>query len=204
MAEAAQERLSGLNVYYDNRFDRQAVKILPGEFYATSEDAMIVTVLGSCVAACLRDTKNHILGMNHFLLPCDFGDDCARYGAPARYGMHAMELLINQMMRMGGDRRYMQAKVFGGGNVLKGITVNNVGQRNADFVVEYLRRENIPIVASDLLGDYPRKVYFFPEDGEVKVKKIKRLNNTTIVDRESVYRQKLKQKDADIEFDLFQ
>ncbi|AXR07701.1 chemoreceptor glutamine deamidase CheD [Salinimonas sediminis] len=204
MAEVAQERLSGLNVYYDNRFERQAVKILPGEYFATNKNSLIVTVLGSCVSACLRDTKNGIFGMNHFLLPCDYGDDCYKYGAPARYGMHAMELVINEMMRMGADRRYLQAKVFGGGNVLKGITVNNIGLKNAEFVAQYLRTESIPIVASDLLGDYPRKIYFFPETGEVKVKRLKRLNNTTIMDRETVYRMKLKEHIREDDFDLFE
>jgi len=142
--------------------------------------------------------------MNHFLLPCDYGDDCYKYGAPARYGMHAMELVINEMMRMGADRRYLQAKVFGGGNVLKGITVNNIGLKNAEFVAQYLRTESIPIVASDLLGDYPRKIYFFPETGEVKVKRLKRLNNTTIMDRETVYRMKLKEHIREDDFDLFE
>ena len=203
MAEAAQERLSGLNIYYDNRFSRQAVKILPGEYFASNSATMIVTVLGSCVAACLRDSKNKVHGMNHFLLPTDYQDDNYKYGAPARYGMHAMELLINDMVRLGADRRNIQAKIFGGGSVMGQLTHSNVGEKNAEFVIDYLRTEHIPIQASDLLGEYPRKVYFIPESGEVRVKKIKRLHNTTIMDRESTYQRKLKEQKTRTPFDLF-
>ena len=204
MADAARERLESLNMYYDHRFARQAVKILPGEYFATRNEHLIVTVLGSCVSACLRDTRNGVYGMNHFLLPSEYGDTCHEYGAPARYGMYAMELMINNMLRLGADRRYLRAKVFGGGNVLKGITVNNVGAKNAEFVTRYLRTENIPIIASDLLGDYPRKIYFFPETGEIKVKRLLRLNNTTILDREALYRMKLKTPMTNTDFDLFE
>ena len=103
-----------------------------------------------------------------------------------------MEILITQILKLGGDKRRLEAKVFGGGAVLQGMTTNIVGQRNAEFVVDFLKTEQIPILASDLLDIYPRKVYFFPETGEVKVRKLKSLHNTTILDRESEYRLKLK------------
>tara|TARA_R110001599_G_scaffold8717_1_gene42755 strand:+ start:9597 stop:10226 length:630 start_codon:yes stop_codon:yes gene_type:complete len=180
------------NRYYDRHFDCDAIKILPGEYYATTEKTLILTVLGSCVAVCLRDPKLKIGGMNHFLLPNDNSVGDSPVSASARYGTYAMEILMTQIMKLGGDKNRLEAKVFGGGAVLQGMTTNTVGQRNAEFVVDFLNTENIPIMASDLLDIYPRKVYFFPETGEVKVRKLKSLHNNTILDRETEYRLKLK------------
>lgn len=187
--------------YYDRHFERHAVKILPGEYFVTSGDKMIVTVLGSCVAVCLRDKAIGIGGMNHFLLPNDGNNETGLLTESARYGVYAMELLINHLLKMGASRTRMEAKVFGGGNVLRGLKLNNVGQRNATFVLEYLHNESIPVVAKDLLDEFPRKVYFFPDTGNVLVKKIKTLHNTTIMDRESEYRMRVKftPKSGDVE-----
>jgi chemotaxis protein CheD len=112
-----------------------------------------------------------------------------------------MELLINHLLKIGANRNRLEAKVFGGGNVLRGLTVNNVGERNAEFVLDYLHNEGIPIVAQDLLGPYPRKVYFFPNTGKVLIKKIKSIHNSTILDRESEYRMRVKYtpKSGDVE-----
>jgi len=177
-------------LYYDRNFKSQAVKILPGEYYATARPMLIVTVLGSCVSACIRDRVTGVGGMNHFMLPAlnDFGEPV---NASARYGTFAMEILINQLLKMGGRRQNLEAKVFGGGNVIKGFTVANVGERNAAFVREYLKAEQIPIVAEDLLDVYPRKVYFFPAEGRVLIKKLKSLHNDTIVRREMEYNTRL-------------
>lgn len=189
------------NIYFDRHFNRQAVKILPGEYYVTTGDKMIVTVLGSCIAVCLRDKYTGVGGMNHFLLPNDGSNDTGLLTESARYGIYAMELLINHLLKMGANRTRFEAKVFGGGNVLRGMTVNNVGQRNAEFVLDYLQVEQIPVVARDLLGEFPRKVYFFPDTGQVLVKKIKTLHNSTISDRESEYRMRVKftPKSGDVE-----
>lgn len=112
-----------------------------------------------------------------------------------------MELLINHLLKIGANRNRFEAKIFGGGNVLRGMTVNNVGERNAEFVLDYLHNEGIPIVAQDLLGEHPRKVYFFPSVGKVMVRKIKTIHNTTILDRESEYRMRVKytSKSGDVE-----
>jgi len=189
------------NTYYDRHFDKDAVKILPGEYYVTAGDKLIVTVLGSCVAVCLRDKFSGVGGMNHFLLPNDGSNQTGLLTESARYGVYAMELLINHLLKLGANRSRMEAKIFGGGNVLRGMTVNNVGERNAEFVLDYLHNEGIPIVAQDLLGEFPRKVYFFPETGKVMVRKIKSIHNTTIMDRESEYRMRVKYtpKSGDIE-----
>lgn len=180
------------NRYFDRQFERDAVKILPGEYYATTANTMIVTVLGSCVSACLRDRKSGIAGMNHFLLPFDQVANASLVSDSARYGVYAMEILINHLLNLGASKNQLEAKVFGGGNVLKGMTTLNIGQRNADFVLEFLKLENIPVVAKDLLDNYPRKVYFFPDTGKVLVRKIKSINNKTIVEREHAYQYKLR------------
>lgn len=196
-----EELVDGVNSYFDPHFQCDAVKILPGEYFATRKGTMIVTVLGSCVAACLRDPVAKIAGMNHFLLPTDTNPGSQTVSDSARYGNFAMEKLINEMLKLGARRERIQAKVFGGGNVLKGLTINNIGERNAEFILEYLAIENIPLLNSDLLDQYPRKVYFFPDTGRVTVRKIKSLNNTTILDRESMYRSKLREivKEHDVE-----
>lgn len=178
------------NFYYDNHFSIDAVKILPGEYYATVRPMLIITVLGSCVAACIRDKISGIGGMNHFMLPfvSDFGESI---NTSARYGTYAMEVLIKQLLEMGAQRKNLEAKIFGGGNLLKSFTLDKVGERNATFVRNYLKQESIPIVAEDLLDIYPRKIYFFPEQGTVKVKKLVRLHNDTIVQRELEHRKRM-------------
>ena len=190
------------NLYFDRNFNVQAVKILPGEYYATTRSMLIVTVLGSCVAACIRDRISGIGGMNHFMLPAisDFADPA---GSSARYGTYAMEILINHLLKMGARRQSLEAKIFGGGNVVKGFTVSNVGERNAQFAHEYLLAENIPVVAEDLLDIYPRKVYFFPENGKVMVKKLKKMHNDTIVQREQEYGSRLRSEKISGDVDLF-
>ncbi len=150
------------NRYFDRHFEREAVKILPGEYFATKSDTLIVTVLGSCVSACIRDRVNGIAGMNHFLLPNDGSGQDNILSESARYGAYAMEILINHLIKLGSRREHLEAKVFGGGNVLKGFTTINVGERNAEFVLEYLKLERIPVIAQDLIDVYTRKVYFFP------------------------------------------
>jgi chemotaxis protein CheD len=192
------------NRYFDRHFNQIAVKILPGEYYATAEKNMIVTVLGSCVSVCLRDTITKVGGMNHFLLPgSDEGDAGALMSESSRYGTYAMEILINELLKLGASKNRLEAKIFGGGNVMQGLTMGNVGERNADFVLQYLRTEGIPVLAEDLLGPYPRKVYFFTETGDVKVRKIKSIHNNTIMDRESEYRLKIKQRPQSGDVDLF-
>lgn len=190
------------NRYFDRFFNREAAKILPGEYYVTNQNTMIVTVLGSCVSACIRDPRTGIAGMNHFLLPGDpSGSD--QLDPSARYGAYAMELLVNQLLKLGASRHHLEAKVFGGGNVLRGLTLHNVGQRNGEFVTDYLHNEEIPVLASDIGGDYPRKVYFFPETGKVKVRRLRSLHNTTILDRESEYRARVKKTPVSGDVDLF-
>lgn len=178
--------------YFDRHFGCEAAKILPGEYFATDKSMVLVTVLGSCVAACIHDTKLKIGGMNHFMLPRREQDPSNPVSLSARYGTYAMEILINQLIKMGARRENLEVKVFGGANVLRGFTLNSIGESNATFVGEYLRYEGIRLVAEDLLGTHPRKVYYFPTTGRVLVKKIRELHNHTIVERESEYDMRLR------------
>ncbi|MGZ8252512.1 MAG: chemoreceptor glutamine deamidase CheD, partial [Methylophilaceae bacterium] len=120
-----------------------------------------------------------------------------------RYGTYAMEVLINQLLRNGARRENLEAKIFGGGNVLRSFTTTNVGDRNASFVKKFLKEERIRITGEDLLDIYPRKVYYFPKTGKVLVKKLKQLNNYTLVKREEAYASKLKTNDVGGEVELF-
>jgi chemotaxis protein CheD len=192
------------NIYYDRTFDCDAAKILPGEYFFTPKDMMIVTVLGSCVAACIRDRVTGIGGMNHFMLP-DGGSetDNSPVSVSMRYGTYAMEVLINDLLKAGAKRENLEAKVFGGGNVLRGFVAINVGERNAQFVRDYLKAESIKVVAEDLNDVHPRKVYFFPRTGKVLVKKLKQLNNNTLVNREQDYANRLHNKPVAGDIELF-
>ena len=190
------------NVYYDRTFDCDAAKILPGEYYYTAKDMLIVTVLGSCVSACVRDRVKGLGGMNHFMLP-DGGDPGNPVSASMRYGTYAMEVLINDLLKAGARRENLEAKVFGGGAVLRGFSAMNVGERNAAFVINFLKTERIPVLAEDLNDIYPRKVYFFPRTGKVLVKKLMQTHNDTLAKRELAYASRLKVTPVAGDVDLF-
>jgi len=191
------------NRYYDNTFNMEAIKLLPGEYYVTKRDMVLVTVLGSCVAACIRDRVTGVGGMNHFMLPDDKNGTSNPVGAAARYGAYAMEMMINQLLKAGAKRSNLEAKLFGGGNVLRGFTITNVGARNVDFALKYLRNEQIKVIAKSLLDIYPRKIYFFPATGRVMLKKLRQANNDTIIERESEYGSRLKHADIQGDIELF-
>lgn len=189
------------NVYYDRTFGCDAAKILPGEYYYTDRDMLIVTVLGSCVSACIRDRSTGLGGMNHFMLPD--GGDTGPVSASMRYGTYAMEVLINDLLKSGARRESLEAKVFGGGAVLRGFSAMNVGERNAAFVTSFLKTEKIPVLAEDLNDIHPRKVYFFPRTGKVLVKKLMQTHNDTLAKRELDYASRLKVTPVAGEIDLF-
>ena len=153
--------------YYDATLQTRAIRLLPADYAVSDEPLAIVTLLGSCVAACLYDPLLRVGGMNHFMLPD--GDDGAGFG---RYGSYAMELLINEMLKSGARRESLQAKIFGGAQVMSNFTTMNVGERNTDFVIDYLQTERIPLLSQDVLDIYPRKVCFFPVTGKAMVKRL--------------------------------
>jgi chemotaxis protein CheD len=190
------------STYFDAEHKLPGVKLLPGEYHVSREDMVQVTVLGSCVAACIRDTRTGYGGMNHFMLPDGGGE--GNQDAPARYGVYAMEVLINSLIKLGANRQYFEAKVFGGGNVMRVLSQSNVGQRNAEFVLDFLAAEKIRVAARDLEDIYPRKVYFFPASGKVRVKKLLDTHSRTIVDREVEYKSRVVGKvDSGGDIELF-
>jgi len=146
--------------------------VLPGEYFVHNEDMLLLTTLGSCIAACLWDRHARIGGMNHFMLP----DGTGSANDGGRYGSYAMELLINEMMKRGASRTSLEAKVFGGGQVISGMNTMNVGERNTQFVLDYLKTEHIPVVSKDVLDVYPRKVCFLPASGKAMVKRLASTN----------------------------
>jgi len=157
--------------YYDSTFACEAVKILPNEYYVTNgEDLMLSTVLGSCVSACIHDPVTKVGGMNHFMLP--EGDSTSPASATMRYGSFAMEVLINELIKAGADRNRLEAKVFGGGAVLSAIQQMNIGERNGEFVLHYLKTEGIPVRAQDLGDVHARRINYFPRSGKVMVRRM--------------------------------
>ena len=200
MRHAYDESLAN-NRYYDRNFGVEAAKILPGEYFVSDQGLLLVTVLGSCVAACIRDVEAGIGGMNHFMLPDEGHGDSQ--GSSARYGTYAMELLINHLLKNGARRSRLEAKVFGGGAVLSSMTTSNIGARNAEFVLNYLKIEKIPVVAKDLLDSYPRKVYYFSQSGRVLVKKLHRVHNETLFSRERDYKDRLSGTKVEGDVELF-
>lgn len=189
------------NRYHDRNLGLDAVKILPGEYFVTGGDEVLVTVLGSCVSACIRDIDTGLGGMNHFMLPDEGGREVL--SASARYGNYAMEVLINHLLKLGARRMRLEAKVFGGGAVMESLSGSKVGIRNAEFVLDYLKTERIPVMAKDLLDAYPRKIYYFPNSGRVLVKRLHRVHNDTLLVRESDYLKRLQSTKVEGDIELF-
>ena len=165
--------------FYEAHFKSDAVKVLPGEYYVDDEDLLIMTTLGSCIAACLWDRHARVGGMNHFMLPEGVGDS-------GRYGSFAMELLINELLKRGATRSGLEAKVFGGGAVISGMSSLNVGERNTTFVLDYLKTERITVVSKDVLDIYPRKVCFLPASGKAMVKRLAPTSSDAVVAQDRV------------------
>ncbi|HMA15647.1 MAG TPA: chemoreceptor glutamine deamidase CheD [Kiloniellaceae bacterium] len=169
--------------YFDPVLKTAAIRLLPADYVVTDQAVALVTLLGSCVAACLYDPTPGLGGMNHFMLPGGNGDD----GNSARYGANAMELLINDLLKRGARRQRLQAKVFGGGNVLSGFHNDPIGTRNAHFVLDYLDAEKIPVLAQDLGDNQARKVCFFPRTGRTLVKRLPATRNDVVDVERALY-----------------
>ncbi|HET9955735.1 MAG TPA: chemotaxis protein CheD, partial [Polyangiaceae bacterium] len=142
--------------------------ISSGEWHASATPARISTVLGTCVAVCLYDPVKQVGGMNHFMLPQATGEEGP---LAARYGVHAMELLVNTLMELGADRAGLRAKVFGAAHVIRGMESGEaVARKNAHFVRTFLEREAIPVEAEFLGGNQALVVQFFTHTGKARVK----------------------------------
>jgi chemotaxis protein CheD len=190
-------------VYFERDFDRNAVKLLPGEFFVSGDDIVLSTVLGSCVAACMWDRNAKVGGMNHFMLPGEVGRaDADPVGLAGRYGVFAMEQLINELIKRGARKANLEAKLFGGGAVLKNFTALNVGERNAEFVLEFLRTEGIRVASQDLLDVFPRRVAFFPVSGRALCRKLPQAD-AAVASAEQQYKARLNTAKVDGDVELF-
>ncbi|HJW06636.1 MAG TPA: chemoreceptor glutamine deamidase CheD [Rhodanobacter sp.] len=193
-----------LRRFWDPAQGRMVVRVLPGEFYVSSSDELVSTVLGSCVSACIHDAERGVGGMNHFMLPEPTGERdswSSAVGRAARYGSDAMEQLINAILKAGGQRANLRVKVFGGGRVL--AQLSDVGQRNIDFVRRYLEAERLQLAAEDLGDVYPRQVQFFPHSGRVRVRQLRRSDDVALVAGESGYLKRLANDPIKGEVELF-
>ena len=160
----ARSRASPL-LYRDTQLNADVVKVLPAEYFCTERDLALMTVLGSCVAACIRDPIARVGGMNHFMLPQGRTGGWGRDPESTRFGNFAMEKLINELMKLGCSREHLEIKVFGGGNVTESNIA--VGSDNAQFALRYLEAERLRCVAQDLGGRFPRRIHYSPATGRV-------------------------------------
>jgi chemotaxis protein CheD len=166
--------------------------VLPGNFMITTKsDEVIMTLLGSCVAACIRCTDTGIGGLNHFLLPSTQGKNIKNDEHAMRYGDFAMEKLIGSIIRAGGNRHALEAKVFGGANLYDTESVKPVGRSNIQFVLDFIHSEHIALVAEDIGGLYGRKIYYHPKSGKVKIQKLNKQNQQDVKNSERNYGHKL-------------
>jgi chemotaxis protein CheD len=203
-------RLSGAvgearTVYFEREFGRNAVKLLPGEYFVSGDDIVLSTVLGSCVSACMWDRTAKVGGMNHFMLPGDAtraAGETDPIGLSGRYGVFAMEQLINELLKRGARKANLEVKLFGGGAVLKNFTALNVGERNAEFVLDFLRVEGIRVASQDLLDVFPRRIAYFPISGRALCRKLAQVD-AAIVSAEQQYNAKLNTSKVGGDVELF-
>ena len=188
--------------YFDVKFGKTAVRVLPGEHYVSNDqDEMIVTVLGSCIAACIRDPLAGVGGMNHFMLPESQLGSLGAATDAMRYGNHAMEVLVNDLIKLGAARKRLEIKLFGGAHVHKGMTP--IGDRNCAFIARYLKAEELHAVASDLGGNNPRRIHYFPQTGQVKRLLLRRVEDQALLDSEVAYRSSLSKTEVGGSIELF-
>jgi len=195
-----------INRYWDTSHGYYSAKILPGQYYVSKNDELIATVLGSCISVCVIDRVAGIAGMNHFMLPIYSQGHADSWGstvisAETRYGNFAMEHMINDIIKYGGVKSRLELKVIGGGRVMDKMT--DVGLRNISFVYDYIANERLQLVKEDVGDRYPRKVIFHVKTGKVKVRKLKKVNNTTLIERDSEYLKKLNTETIGGSVDLF-
>ena len=183
-----------------------AARLLPGEYYVTKSDEGVYTTLGSCISACIRDRVSGIGGMNHCMLPASAMADKDSWRSTSlseatRYGNFAMEHLINDILKNGGQKQNLEVKLFGGGRIMANMT--DVGMRNITFVHDYLKTEGLKAVSEDLGDIYPRMVVYFPLTGTVRVKRLRSLHTNTIAAQETQYLESFKSKPVSGDIELF-
>ncbi|MCP4595461.1 MAG: chemotaxis protein CheD [Neptuniibacter sp.] len=188
------------NLFWEPRWDCYAVKVKPGDFYVSNSGIVITTVLGSCISACIHDPVAGYGGLNHFMLP-DSGTQ-GDLDRSMRYGLFAMEQLINELMKHGCQRERMQVKLTGGGDMMGGLTTR-IGQQNIDFILKYIQDEGLSLEASDLGGDQARRVAYFPTEGRMLVNKLDHRDDQRLIEEERSFRVDVDQHLDDTDVELF-
>jgi chemotaxis protein CheD len=189
--------------YFDHRFNAHIINVPPGgQDIVSTAGEVLSTVLGSCVAACLRDPFTGIGGMNHFLLPGD-GGGTAPSNDDLRFGVASMEVLINALIKQGAIRSRLEAKVFGGATMMSERTESSVGTRNAAFVLRFLKNENIPLIAQDMGGAFPRRANYEPATGRAWVNRLPPPKVADIAATEATYRQSVARRDPAASLEVF-
>ena len=192
--------------FWDNGERISTARVLPGEFYVTAGEEMIITTLGSCVSACIRDPRTKVGGLNHFMLPLSDGEKNDSWirqdaGAATRYGNFAMERLINEILKRGARRSELEVKVVGGGQMY--ASRNQVGLQNITFVRAYLAAEGLAIASEDLGDIHPRQVRYFPRTGRMQVRRLATPMARGTNEREAAYQAQLRQESMTGDIELF-
>lgn len=199
---------------YSEKFKREVTTIFPGEYYVTANYEIISTVLGSCIAVCLFDSVSEVAGMNHFMLPIqnptlntfskELDDPSNFYNNQLRYGTVAMETLIGELQKKGAQRKYLKAKVFGGGNIIKAAMPQmTIGTRNIQFINAYLAFEDIEVVSQDTGENYGRKIFFLTENYKIYMKRLTMTHAQKIEKITDTYHKQILAKNQSGMVDLF-
>lgn len=179
-AQSAGQGDEGLRRFHNRQDDNWHIQIMQGDFYVTDKpEEVLTTILGSCISACIRDPVLGVGGMNHFLLPETDGED----RNASRFGVNAMEVLINGILKRGGVRSRLEAKLFGGANVINAMS--DVGSRNAAFARQFLGDEGIAVMGGDVGGTSPRRIQFWPVSGRARQLSV-RIDKQELARREQV------------------
>jgi len=201
-SETSLMEFSHIRRIQDTRFPYEVAVILPGEYFVSQEPKVVYTLLGSCISVCLRDPHIQVGGMNHFMLAAPTSaSGLDRWVDSGRYGSFAMEMLINDIVRRGGKKERLEAKVFGGGKIFDGVS--DIGAKNAAWALDYLESEDVPLLKANVGDVCPRKVYFFTDSGKVLMKKLDHVVADKLVEEEEQYRSRLQQVPVQSEVTLF-
>ena len=196
---AALPGFEDMRAFWEPKWQCYAIKVQPGAFCISHENIVLTTVLGSCISACIFDPLRNIGGMNHFMLPASIHADDG--GRSMRYGLFAMEQLINGLLRLGSRREDLQVKLTGGGDMMSGVT--SIGQQNIEFIEDYVAAEQLQVLAADFGGDQARKVAYFPQEGRMLVSRLDHRDDQRLIEEERSYRQDVDSHLDDSDVELF-
>ncbi|MCB1969793.1 MAG: chemoreceptor glutamine deamidase CheD [Geminicoccaceae bacterium] len=198
------QRDDGQKRFFDPRFNAISVMVLPGRHYVSAHPGeMIVTLLGSCVAACIRDPEAGVGGLNHFLLPASDTGAWGGTDAAMRYGNYAMEVLINDLIKRGASKARLEVKIFGGSNLIDSEAGAPVGQRNVEFVDRYLDEEGLRPVARHVGGNIPRRIHYYPVSGRVRMLLLRRKTDPELFRQEADLARSARQRPIEGDIELY-